>query len=93
VPIVTIELDRDSGTQPRTPLPRPILGLSRVGVAYAQQGYPRSVTRIGPTDQGGASAMPHNAFFGVSNYVTATVAIVIVVVVVVAVWWLRSRRK
>ena len=41
---------------------------------------------------GGASAMPHNAFFGVSNYVTATVAIVIVVVVV-AVWWLRSRRK
>jgi sensor domain CHASE-containing protein len=37
--------------------------------------------------------MSHNAFFGVSNYVTATVAIVIVVVVVVAVWWLRSRRK
>jgi sensor domain CHASE-containing protein len=37
--------------------------------------------------------MPHNAFFGVSNYVTAIVAIVIVVVVVVAVWWLRSRRK
>jgi hypothetical protein len=37
--------------------------------------------------------MPHNAFFGVSNYVTAAVAIVIVVVVVVAVWWLRSRRK
>ena len=77
----------------RTALPRAILGLSRVGVRPGQRGYPRSVTRIGQTVTKGASAMPHNAFFGVSNYVTAAVAIVIVVVVVVAVWWLRSRRK
>ena len=36
--------------------------------------------------------MPHNMFFGLSNYISLTIAIVIVVVVV-AIWWLRTRRK
>jgi hypothetical protein len=37
------------------------------------------------------SQMPHNMFFGVSNYVSLAIAVV-VVVVVIAIWWLRSRR-
>jgi hypothetical protein len=36
--------------------------------------------------------MPHNMFFGVSNYVSAGVLIVIVVVVV-AFWWLRTHQR
>ena len=36
--------------------------------------------------------MPHNLFFGLSNWVSLAIAIVIVVVVV-AVWWLRTHRK
>jgi hypothetical protein len=36
--------------------------------------------------------MPHNMFFGVSNYVSLGVLIVIVIAVV-AVWWLRSQRR
>ena len=36
--------------------------------------------------------MPHNMFFGVSNYVSVGVLIVIVIVIVV-VWWLRIRRR
>jgi hypothetical protein len=36
--------------------------------------------------------MPHNMFFGVSNYISLAVVIVIVIVVV-AIWWLRTRRR
>lgn len=36
--------------------------------------------------------MPHNMFFGLSNYVSLAIAIVIVIVVV-GVWWLRARPK
>jgi hypothetical protein len=32
--------------------------------------------------------MPHNAFFGLSNYVTLAIALIVVVVLVAAVWWL-----
>lgn len=37
--------------------------------------------------------MPHNMFFGVSNYVSLAVIAVVVVVAVVAVWWLRNRAQ
>ena len=36
--------------------------------------------------------MPHNMFFGLSNYVSLAIVIVIVIVVV-GVWWLRARPK
>lgn len=36
--------------------------------------------------------MPHNMIFGLSNYVSLSIAIVIVVVAV-AIWWLMGRRK
>jgi hypothetical protein len=36
--------------------------------------------------------MPHNMFFGLSNYVSLAIAIVIVIVIV-GVWWLRARPK
>jgi type IV secretory pathway VirB2 component (pilin) len=34
--------------------------------------------------------MPHNMVFGLSNYVSLTIAVI--VVVVIAIWWLRGRR-
>jgi hypothetical protein len=37
-------------------------------------------------------SVPHNMFFGVSNYISAGVLIVIVIVVV-AFWWLRIRAR
>lgn len=37
--------------------------------------------------------MPHNMFFGVSNYISLAVAIVVVIVVVVALWWSRFRAR
>ena len=79
----------NSGRRCRGPYfacPGPELGTASKATRAPSPGLAKQIT-------GGASAMPHNAFFGVSNYVTATVAIVIVAVVVVAVWWLRSRRK
>ena len=36
--------------------------------------------------------MPHNMFFGLSNYVSLAIVIVIVLVVV-AIWWLRTQGK
>jgi hypothetical protein len=36
--------------------------------------------------------MPHNMFFGLSNYVSLAIVIVIVIVVV-GFWWLRARPK
>ncbi len=36
--------------------------------------------------------MPHNMFFGVSNYVSLAVIVVVVVVVLAAVWW-RNRAQ
>jgi hypothetical protein len=36
--------------------------------------------------------MPHNMFFGVSNYISLGVVIV-VVIIVLAVWWLRAGRR
>lgn len=36
--------------------------------------------------------MPHNMFFGLSNFVSLAIVIVIVIVVV-GVWWLRARPK
>lgn len=38
------------------------------------------------------SQMPHNMFFGLSNYVSLAIVIVIVLVVV-AIWWLRTQGK
>ena len=36
--------------------------------------------------------MPHNMFFGLSNFVSLAIVIVIVIVIV-GVWWLRARPK
>jgi hypothetical protein len=36
--------------------------------------------------------MPHNMVFGMSNYVSLTLAIIIVIVVI-GIWWLVSRSK
>ena len=45
-----------------------------------------------PPVSGGEVAMPHNMFFGVSNYVSLGVVIV-VVIVVVGFWWLRTGHR
>jgi hypothetical protein len=35
--------------------------------------------------------MPHNMFFGVSNYIS--LGVLIVIVVVVGFWWVRTGRR
>lgn len=35
--------------------------------------------------------MPHNMFFGVSNYVS--LGVLIIIVVLVGIWWVRSGRR
>jgi hypothetical protein len=55
--------------------------------AYAASSRNESGSRVEET-----SPMPHNMFFGVSNYVSLGVVIV-VVIVVVGFWWLRTGRR
>lgn len=35
--------------------------------------------------------MPHNMFFGVSNYIS--LGVLVVIVVVVGIWWVRTGRR
>jgi hypothetical protein len=53
---------------------------------------PRSVTSQWRSRQAEEIAMPHNMFFGVSNYVSLGLLIV-VAIVVVGFWWLRSGHR
>jgi hypothetical protein len=36
--------------------------------------------------------MPHNMFFGVSNYVSLAI-VVVIVIVVLGLWWMRTRPR